>query len=108
MEHIHGEQDSDSNKDGDPLPVGPSLDIEHMMERRPWGMDASSDDAIEYMDFIARFQDLQSLDDRQTDRLAMINEQRRRYELALLVLTGNTRPTTAALRIIRSLARISF
>ena len=105
---LHSITQESLNTDDDPLPPGPSLDIEHMMERRPWSMSSSSDDVIDYMQLVARFQRRQTHEDVQTDMIALQNEQRRKYELAHPVVSESIRPTTAAVRIIRKLARLSF
>ncbi len=92
----------------EPQPTGPSYNIVHMAERRPWGMYTSNDDVIEYMKLIAYIQRQQAPQDMQADMLAMINEQRCRRESVPQASSETIRPITATIRVIRKLGRISF
>lgn len=92
----------------EPQPTGPSYDIVHMAERRPWGVYTSNDDVIEYMKLIAYIQRQQTSQDMQADMQAMINEQRRRRENVPQASSETIRPITTVIRVIRKLGRISF
>ncbi len=69
--------------DTEPPLSGPSLDVAHMMSRRPWSTIESFDDTIEYMELLKLLTSQQSYADMRTDQF--VNQEielRRQLDMA--------------------------